>query len=85
MSTIQEVTWANHVTWDKCSRCGGDLPMLNGNNGHPDLPTAKDDCPGRQTPQGNCGVYSDATLAEWLDEPSTWVDPDGLAAWEMGR
>lgn len=69
-----ETTWADHVQWERCDRCGGDLPCLLGNNGHPALPNGRHggECPGYVTGDGNCGAYEGVDLDAWLDEPADW-------------
>lgn len=60
---------ALRVTWDRCDRCGGDLPLVDGDNGSSDLPESitGGECPGYVSPNGHCGCYDDATLETWLE------------------
>lgn len=57
--------------WTTCRCCGGDIPTIDGSNGHPDLPSTVDDdgyCSGSVTPRGRCGAWTDDDIDEWLAE-----------------
>jgi hypothetical protein len=54
------------LQWTRCARCGGDLPTINGDNGHHDLPEleTEGECPGSITEDGLCGAYRGWTQEE---------------------
>jgi hypothetical protein len=57
---------SNNLQWDRCARCGGDLPTIRGNNDHPALPNLEGggECPGSITEDGLCGAYRGWTQEE---------------------
>lgn len=60
----------DEFSWGTCDGCGGDLPMIDGDNGHRDLPpsqTTDGDCPGRRSGR-YCGCYSAKTVDAWLED-----------------
>lgn len=68
----------DRITWDRCACCGGNLPLVDGDNDSPDLPHSrtKGTCPGYVTDGGRCGCYSDDAIREWLRD----ADAEAAAA-----
>ena len=49
-----------HYSWGTCDTCGGALPLIDGDNNHPALPSTRrtgGECPGYFTRDGVCGAY----------------------------
>lgn len=72
MSARVPKSWLG-ASWGICHSCGGDLPLIDGDNDHPDLPRSRrhGECPGRQTPGGRCGCYADCDLVRFAREADT--------------
>lgn len=62
-----ETTIAN-VDWAECGTCGGELPTIDGDNGHRDLPPSRAECPRTRSPGGLCGCYRDGVVEQWLKD-----------------
>jgi hypothetical protein len=63
MSRRTPLSWVR-AAWATCDRCGGDLPVIDGDNAHVDLPRSRrsGDCVGHTTRLGRCGAYADCDL-----------------------
>ena len=58
---------ARELTWGRCDCCGGSLPLIDGDNDCDAPSHTGGECPGYVSPEGNCGCYDDAELAEWVE------------------
>jgi hypothetical protein len=69
MTTRNYTTDAPVLTWETCHTCGGKLPLLDGDNGHPGLDAYCHDggCPRMRTPGGYCGAYCDAGITAIIE------------------
>jgi hypothetical protein len=54
------------LTWGVCDRCGGNLPLIDGDNDCSAPSVTRGECPGYVTAGGNCGCYDDDDLAVWV-------------------
>ena len=71
--------------WRTCGLCWGDLPVIDGDNAHCDLPSSPTggECPGAMAFDGACGAYDGLDLSSFAarareDELKRWAREDEL-------